>query len=369
MAAVSDRENQQHPKLRVIDEEASEEEVLRLEKDSGRADPVVRLSADPPAESPRVLQPEERGETLRTHQPDLDKLLEESGEMASPEESWEETGPKSAVPYGWFVLILLALGSALFFGLRWSSERPRANEAVESAIQRVERDEKETFEAEKILEGVGQTVRAYVNAGSIDELLEQVRDRERVEPLIHEYYRVRPLPEREFERLTMFQPMNLEGRPFYVVEFEAQTGSDMESDSLLIAELADGTFGVDWETDVRHQPMPWAEYVRERPEGTPMVFRVWAEPDLGGLFTHEFRDESKWQGHVLTVPDSPEFLIGYARRDSEAARRLHRLLTENRLQATAVCLKLLRPEGTRSPRGVIIEEVVSERWLIQDPPE
>lgn len=367
---MSDRENQQQPELRVVDdEEASGEEVLRLEKDSGRADPVVRLSADPPAESPRVLQPEARGETLRTHQPDLDKLLEESGEMASPEESWEETGPKSAVPYGWFVLILLALGLALFFGLRWSAKSPRADEAVASAIQRVEQDEKETFEAEKVLEGVERTVRAYVNAGSVDELLEQVRDRERVEPLIREYYGERPLPERTFERLTNFEPRNLDARPFYLVEFEAGVGDDTEPDALVVAELADGSFGVDWETDVRHQPMPWETYVRERPEGTPLVFRVRVEPDFGGLFTHEFRDETEWRGHVLTVPDSSEFLIGYARRDSETGRRLYRLLKENRLQAMVMCLKLLRPDDTRSPRGVIIEEVVSESWLIQDPQE
>jgi hypothetical protein len=85
------------------------------------------------------------------------------------------------------------------------------------------------------------------------------------------------------------------------------------------------------------------------------------------LYSHEFADESKWVVYWLTARDSEEYLFGYAPRGSELAERLEKLIKDNRGYPVALHVRLGLPEGTTSPRGVVIKEVLSERWALVEP--
>ena len=124
----------------------------------------------------------------------------------------------------------------------------------------------------------------------------------------------------------------------------------------------DGRVFVDWETQVCYQPMSWEDFIKKRPTGESLDFRVYLQPDFGGFFSHEFSDEEKWSVYRLTTKGSDDYLFGYALKGSELGEKLIKLSRANRGYPVALFLKLRIPEGTTSPRGVIIDEVICERW-------
>jgi len=71
----------------------------------------------------------------------------------------------------------------------------------------------------------------------------------------------------------------------------------------------------------------------------------------------------------LTALDSEETLFGYAAVDSLEAQTLLQLMEANGGRKTSMILRLGIPEGLQSRRGVMIEKVISPRWIYLDPPE
>jgi hypothetical protein len=130
----------------------------------------------------------------------------------------------------------------------------------------------------------------------------------------------------------------------------------------------DGQAGVlvDWETAVCYQPMDWDEYVVSRPAGTTMDFRVYLEPDM--FFSHEFSDATQWDCYRLTALGAEEPLFGFVRKGSDTAERLRQRFQTHGPQATAMVLRLSLPVGLTSRRGVVIDRVLSERWIYVEPP-
>lgn len=369
--ADDETHEEEQPELRVVDDEgpSAGEEVYRLEGDevASRAEPVARV--EPPAEPHVRLEGAGPEYERRSEEPGMEAILDQQVVENDPESGWQEAlEEQRPVPYGWFVLIFLLVAGGVVTAVLWPAGETSSSgveEAREASAGHLMEDEMATREAERLVAGVEAKVREYANAGDINEMLQHVRDPERVEPLMRDWYAERPFPaEREFERMVMFRPLNLSGDAFHLIRYTASTLD--EPDALIVEELGGGGFAVDWETDVKYQPVEWTEYVETRPEGTSMVFRVKVKPDYAELYSHEYRDEETWEGYELNAPRSEEFLIGYVKRGSELSKELRGLLERNRWQQLSLCLRLRLPEGTESPRGVEIEEVVSERWLIQE---
>jgi hypothetical protein len=61
-------------------------------------------------------------------------------------------------------------------------------------------------------------------------------------------------------------------------------------------------------------------------------------------------------------------LFGYVRTDSPEAAILRQLIDQNGGKPTTLILRLMVPEGLKSPRGVVIEKVTNPRWLYVDSP-
>jgi len=124
---------------------------------------------------------------------------------------------------------------------------------------------------------------------------------------------------------------------------------------------------VDWETLVCYQPMKWDDFAAQRPTGTSLDFRVYVERD--SFYSHEFADEKLWTCFRLTALDNEEALFGYARSGSEEAQAMLRMINENDGRKASLILRLIIPEGVRSPRGVVIESLLSARWIYIVPPD
>jgi hypothetical protein len=113
--------------------------------------------------------------------------------------------------------------------------------------------------------------------------------------------------------------------------------------------------------------MPWNQFARERPSGKSLDFRVYAEADH--LFSHEFSDSEAWLCFRLTTLNSEEFLFGYVPADSAEAQKIRDGIKKNRGKISNFILRLIIPDQLKSPRGVVIEKVINDRWIFIDPPD
>lgn len=365
---MSDREDEKQ--LRIIEEEdAPSEEVLRLKGSEQvvEAKPVDRVPVAPPPEKATRLDAGEVEEERRTHEPDIDVIIDAEEESHDPEEEW--VGARQPVPYGWFVLIALIVVLAVIAStMVGDKDQPTTGEvAREAAIDRNESDAIAEREAAALVEEVENRIALYLAAETVEEMIPHVRHPERVAPLMRKWYEDHNREPLEFRGLVVFEPLNFGASTFWMaVAMVGSAEGRQEEMSILLEQFADNSVRVDWETAVRHQPMPWDVFANDRPEGKAMNFRVNVEPDLAGFHSHEFSDDQLWRGFELTAPDSEALVIGYLKRNSELERKMYELYLDNGRRSMALILRLSIPEGTQSPLGVVIDGIVSPRWLILD---
>lgn len=358
--------------LRTVDETAEQQiPVVRLENDDTiRQLKPVRLEA-PEAqlqESLRLDMPAPEVEEFRTHQPGIEALMDI--EAAAPdvmENNWGESSVISRdFPWGWFVLLGIMLAGAALWSLSRVEkadvklEHLRAD--TETSIKKDAQDERD---ATRDIDSIDLTIRQFFASTSVDAMARLVRQPERVRPLMVEYYAKRELFPNRLLRIKQLQPLTLDNRAnFWVASLEL---SNHQACNLIVEILDSGETRVDWETFVCYQPMSWDAFARERPEGNSLDFRVYVEQD--SLFSHEFKDDKLWNCFHLIALDSDEPLFGYAQADSMVSQQILELLKKNEGQKTSVILRVIIPAGLQSKRGVMIEKLMSPRWLYIGPPD
>lgn len=356
------------PKLRVIDENSEEPStVVRLGARGASVVPVERKSGRKVEEAPERLEREvHENFEGRSQEPGVEAILEQQGPAENIEQPWGVgDGRLVGVPYGWFVLIVLALVGAGVWSLMAMRQGEMKLEVDHGAVREmVAKEEDATKDAAALVDRVEEVVAAYLRAETIEEILPWVRHPERVRPMIEEAWKTEPKRRMIFERMIMFQPANLAQRPYWVVRAEVK---DEDMQNLLMEQTGESEVKIDWETHVCFQPMPWAAFAAERPEGEALDFRVWAVPDQ--LFSHEFTDSRKWKCFRLTAKGAEEHLFGYVLAGSDACRELESVCRNSAGQKASVILRLRIPEGSVSPRGVVIEKTVAPRWQILDEPD
>ena len=335
------------------------------------AHPAERQASGPETEplvSRRLDLPSREDLELRTHQPGIEALIEiDNANPDALEQNWgEETAARQPIPWGWFVLLGLIIAGALV----WSLTRVKDAEA-QSEIIRMEtdsalvEDQKQEQEATRLIERIDQKLKMFFAATSVESLIGMVRHPERVGPLMIDHYSKHPLSPSPLKRTRSLQPLTINDLThFWVASVELADGSKR---NLILEITANGSPRIDWETLVCHQPMDWDDFVRERPEGESLDFRVYFE--LDHLFSHEFSDPDRWACFRLTALDSEETLFGYVPADSPELPELIGLLQANGGQRVSAILRLHIPQGLASRRGVVIEKLVSTRWIYVNPPD
>ena len=352
--------------LKLVEEGDDSEEVVRLDR-SG-AQPVDRLPVDPLPEAPERLVHEGDAAFGREHEPDIDSILEGQIMAQDLESDWADPESGGPVPHGWFVLIFVLMATvvlvSVFFLTRPEDERT-AEIAKSAALENIVESDEAEKAAISLVDRIQTSVVQFASAKKPDDLLAVIRDVDRVGPMVTDWYERNPF---RIPALSFFggvsPVMKRDGIEIWRAEY---VGENEVKHPLLVEVPEEGPVKVDWETFVCYQPMAWPEFVSKRPEDQPMQFRVYAEPDLGGLFTFEFRDEEKWRGYQLSTRESQDYLFGYVERGSELDQTLLGMIRANQGTKVAVVLTLRVPQDARSRRGVYIDELVSDNWIIIDP--
>jgi hypothetical protein len=206
-------------------------------------------------------------------------------------------------------------------------------------------------EADILVEG-GPVAEKFLNATSVDEMLECVRDPETVEPLMRARYpdgKVEPFGLKDFSSATVVAFRN--GAASLMVQTR-------EFDSKLVNFVnTPAGIRIDWESFVGWSEMPWNEFVETQPT-EPKKLRLLALPTP--YYNFDFKDESKWRSYQLTLQDEMKVIYGYTPIGSEADQKL--MANESGLPV-AVILELKFPKNRSSKNQVLIENFVSEGWV------
>lgn len=359
-------------RLRPIDEDTEiPVPVVRLENlETEAVEKPVRLVPDiPHSESNTLLEIPSRDDIdLRTHQPDMESLLD--GLEVNPEtveEAWDETTRgRSSLPWGWFVLIGLCVASAAIWSLlRVQQGKEHVEKEMARSVSLIDAEEAEAREAARLVDRIDEAVRGYFSARSVDGLIRRVRHSERVGPVMKEFYQRNPIEIKTVRAIRSMQHITLGNRGnFMRVDVVLSDGSNQ---SMFVEIFESGEPKIDWETLVGYQPMDWDKYVEHRPQGESMDFRVVVSAD--SFYSHEFADSDKWASFKLTARGGEEPLFGYARKGGDLERSLLELIRQNQGKPVSLILRLTIPSGIHSRRGVVIERLMSARWIYIESPD
>lgn len=354
----------------VRDDIIREERVMRLGQGVVEEKVIRTRTRALPVPDARLVAPKpETTEAKRTHQPDMDAILEGPEAMALADEtSWGRRDMRHIIPWGWFAVLVVILFGFVAWSIRnvisADEEIDREHLEIVETLTRAEATDQELADN---LDRVSAAARAFCLAPDEQALAEVVRQPERVKPLMDDHYRRHAYEKTGFHRQRSMQVALLEtGKSFWIVTVDTASGKPK---ALVVEETEDGRCLVDWETAVLYQPMPWDDYALNRPQDTLLDFRVTVAED--NFHSHEFADSDRWASFLLTAPDSTEFLWGYALRGSVEEQIMRNALTrsEDQNEAVSMILRLGLPTGTASRRGVVINRVLSTRWIYILPPD
>ncbi len=359
--------------LRTVDEDAVEIKtpVFRLKNDATEAREIfARLGAtsDVSSERHRLEIPNPEDFEIRTHQPGIEAIVEVAVPVPEVlEEAWgtQATDPKR-IAWGWFALVGSIIAAAIIWSLNQVKTADAKAEKLRTTTESViGSDAQADQEAGNLIDRIDATTKAFFEASTITDLARYVRQPERVRPLMERYYAAAPLSANPRLNTKLLQPITIANRAnLWVTAVELD---DHKSHNLIIEIFPNGEPRIDWETFVCYQPMKWDTFATQRPTGTSYDFRLYVEPD--NFFSHEFTDSKRWFCFRLTALDSDETLFGYAPIGGEICEQIAALLNQNHGRKTSVILRLSIPVGLQSRTGVIIEKLVSPRWIYLDPPE
>lgn len=357
--------------LKPVDEAAEQlSPVIRLaNKETEQREKPVRLAAPEAAlVSQRLSVPAREDVEFRTHQPGIEELINKAD--ANPdlvEQAWaKDSFHRQNVPWGWFILFGTLLAAAVIWSLSGIQKADVQAKKIQFATKSiVDYNAREDQKASDLIARIEAATRKFFDTTDIRELARQVRHPERVTPLMHAYYGDKPIPTQSIRRTTILQPVTFGTHGnFWMATVELASHGTR---NLLIEILDSGEPRIDWETLVCYQPMKWDTFVTERPESTTLDFRVYAEQDT--FFSHEFSDPNVWNCFRLTALDSEETLFGYAKKSEQASRDILEILNLSQAKRASIILRVNVPEGLLSRRGVVIEKMLSPRWLHIDPPD
>jgi hypothetical protein len=342
----------------------------RLENSQTRQRPKslpTNPPAKPAAESHRLEVPTHPEYEARSHQPNIDALID--AESANPdflEQDWgSQTTPHWRLPWGWLVLLgLIFVGGVVWSltGTKTTTPQRADVPTVEAASRR--KDQQEDQEAKELLDRINQVTRQYYAATSVDDLVRLTRHPERVRPLMERHYHGQKIKPNPFVKLASLEPLTVAKRGNFWFQNVCLTDQSYHQP---IVEILEGNQPkIDWESEVCYQPMPWDRFTSERPPGTSLDFRVFIKPD--NFYSHEFTEAAGWKCFELATRGSTQTVFGYVRGDSDVAQYLAESFAKNGDQELSLILRLSLPVGIQSRRGVVIEKLTNPYWVYLDPP-
>ena len=277
---------------------------------------------------------------------------------------------------GWFVLVgvLFCIGAIFLMSVFKSPSLEEETVEVRQLILANEKEnEKEELKIEEhestrlLLQQLNACIRSYYAANEIGQKLKYVRHPERVRGLMENHYQERPMIIEEFGQLERYSALNIEKVPFVYGRVQMQDG---KSHDVLLEKMADGSFRLDWESEVHYQPISWDDFISQRPSES-VVMRVSVKPD--SFYVYQFRDSSKYDCYQLSEKNSNRSVFGYVVKGSETSIQLRQFFMRvkhiSQVSSEPMMLQLRFPEGDSLGNCVHIDRLVAPRWFLVGAPE
>ena len=207
---------------------------------------------------------------------------------------------------------------------------------------------------------IEETVRKFFEAGSVSEKLAFVRDPGRVRPLMTDYYHRRPMPPVKWHALGWTLPVDEPGFRLGYVQAMFEGGPPS---SLIVEEMENGSFAVDWESFVRYGELNWQDFLMIRPV-QPKLFRIIAskaENETGGVVG--------MGREMIEIKHPEEEGVVYAtldRNDPTLAPMVQQL-QQGKWKDVPLTLRLCYPGTASDGKAVRIAGIEGKGWLILQP--
>ena len=201
-----------------------------------------------------------------------------------------------------------------------------------------------------------QVVRAYMLSESVKEQSVFVLDPKTAIPRMEERY-VSKNPSKKIKAISRTDGEE-DPKPgkygTYKAEYVDHRGR--EGSSIFYVKNTGDTLKIDWENSHGWNDIPWDTYWTIRPT-QPIMFRIRAQ--LTNRYDYGFEDAEKTHHSIFL-----QILYGYVEKKSALGKRLSDILKDGKLHN--VTLKLRYLPNAPSGSSVIIDDLVTEGWLVED---
>ena len=202
---------------------------------------------------------------------------------------------------------------------------------------------------------IRQTVRDFLAAETVDEVLARSRGGEDFHDVIREYHSRQPLAPVVARKIAPTGRVQ-RSQGLWAVDVRLPDFSLKP----LALERVKGRYLVDWASWVGYSEVPWERVQEVRPT-EPVLFRVICRPVP--YYNFGFSDDRKWRAYRLLSPDQKHTLFGYVERNSIREGMLPKIGGRDLGDAFLLRLRFTDQSG---PDQVLIEEVVSSGWVMRE---
>lgn len=292
-------------------------------------------------------------------------------EAANVEDEWLDVQRRNPVNrlfvFGGAVLLAI-----LAVGVIWAAMALRHGDAVgdlsgRQIEERAELEARSDQDAREMMHVIEQVCRDYLVATTVNEKSKYVSHREKVLPMMREYYSRNVLTASELISLDVRLSSDSNLRIFWIVDCVLK---GMEGPQrLVVAQKDQNKFEVVWELDVVYQPMTAKGFIKNRPEGA-IPFRLMVKAKAkSGFYGYSFSDYKKYRCFQLFFPNEERFLWGYTEIGSEADKLVYDAYKAVSVKGSneggypmMLGLRFLPEDG--SQKSVLIDHFIDKDWMI-----
>lgn len=197
--------------------------------------------------------------------------------------------------------------------------------------------------------------RKFLEATSIAEILPLVHDPATAEPRMRRTYPDGKVAAPGMAEFNTREEIVREGP---VVSVNVRT-KGYEEKSIAFIQMPEG-FKIDWESWIGWSDLSWEDFMATKPTESKQ-FRV----SLSAIqyYNGAFSNDLEWQSYRLISPDEKHTIYGYVEPGSDIDSRL-KLPPDTK--SSPLILKLGFPENATTSNQVIIRELVTEGWVLQN---
>ena len=248
---------------------------------------------------------------------------------------------------GGLIAVVMVIIAVSFKGLQATQERgtgaPPTTSPVSDSIP---------FDFEE----ANRTMKLFLDAPSVDEMVKYVRQPDRVVPLVERYYEKNP-----YQTLSWSAPTKLDGLPVDGNFLEIVIDINGLEKRPIVLERVGDQFKVDWECWVAYSEMPWEDFIEQR-KTEPWPFRVMIGPD--SYYNHKFSDALDYRCFQIQDQMGNHVLYGYVTRGSDTDRLLRQAFRKFPYGCAIVKLQFPsdNPADTQGNQ-VIISEFMRFGWV------